>query len=62
LRLFGNILGGFVLMELIQKLLPVALPAVLSLYFDFFDGLLQAGIFVFLTSLYISEAVKVHEE
>ena len=61
LRLFGNILGGYVLMYLIEKLLPVALPMVFSLYFDFFDGMLQAAIFVFLTSLYISEAVKVHE-
>jgi F-type H+-transporting ATPase subunit a len=33
-----------------------------SLYFDFFDGMLQAAIFVFLTSLYISEAVTLHEE
>jgi F-type H+-transporting ATPase subunit a len=62
LRLFGNILGGVVLMRLIEGLLPVALPMVCSLYFDFFDGAIQAGIFVFLTSLYISEAVKVHEE
>ncbi|MCL2129101.1 MAG: F0F1 ATP synthase subunit A [Treponema sp.] len=61
LRLFGNILGGYVLMGLIEKLLPVALPMVFSLYFDFFDGMLQASIFVFLTSLYLSEAVKVHE-
>jgi len=62
LRLFGNILGGYVLMSLIEGLLPVALPVVFSLYFDFFDGMIQAGIFVFLTSLYISEAVKIHEE
>jgi F-type H+-transporting ATPase subunit a len=62
LRLFGNILGGFVLMELILKVIPVGVPAVLSLYFDFFDGLMQAGIFVFLTSLYISEAVKLNED
>jgi F-type H+-transporting ATPase subunit a len=62
LRLFGNILGGFVLMGLIEKLFPLVLPMIFSLYFDFFDGLIQAGIFVFLTSLYISEAVKVHEE
>jgi F-type H+-transporting ATPase subunit a len=62
LRLFGNILGGFVLMTLIEQLFPLALPMVFSLYFDFFDGLMQAGIFVFLTSLYISEAIKVHEE
>jgi F-type H+-transporting ATPase subunit a len=62
LRLFGNILGGFVLMRLIEGLLPVALPMLFSLYFDFFDGAIQATIFVFLTSLYISEAVKVNEE
>jgi F-type H+-transporting ATPase subunit a len=62
LRLFGNILGGYVLMRLIEGLLPVALPMICSLYFDFFDGMLQAAIFVFLTSLYISEAVTLHEE
>jgi len=61
LRLFGNILGSYVLMHLLAGLFPVALPMVFSLYFDFFDGIIQAGIFVFLTSLYISEAVKVHE-
>ena len=61
LRLFGNILGGFVMMNMIEGILPVALPMICSLYFDFFDGLIQAGIFVFLTSIYISEAVKVHE-
>ena len=61
LRLFGNILGGYVMMGLIEGILPVALPMIFSLYFDFFDGMLQAGIFVFLTSLYISEAVIVHE-
>ena len=62
LRLFGNILGGFVLMHLIERLFPIALPMIFSLYFDFFDGMIQAAIFVFLTSLYISEAVMVHEE
>jgi len=62
LRLFGNILAGFVLMRMIEGLLPIALPMVCSLYFDFFDGAIQAAIFVFLTSLYISEAVKIHEE
>ena len=61
LRLFGNVLGCYVLMHLISGLFPVALPMVFSLYFDFFDGMIQAAIFVFLTSLYISEAVKLHE-
>ena len=61
LRLFGNILGGFVMMGLIEGVLPIALPMIFSLYFDFFDGFIQAAIFVFLTSLYLSEAVKVHD-
>ncbi|MDR1129317.1 MAG: F0F1 ATP synthase subunit A [Treponema sp.] len=58
LRLFGNVLGAFILMQLIGGLFPLALPAVFSLYFDFFDGLLQAVVFVFLTTLYIGEALE----
>jgi F-type H+-transporting ATPase subunit a len=58
LRLFGNILGGFILMQLIAGLFPLALPMVFSLYFDFFDGLLQAVVFTFLTTLYVSEALE----
>ncbi len=58
MRLFGNVLGAFVIMELIKMVVPVFLPAVFSLYFDIFDGLLQAYVFVFLTSLYISEALE----
>ena len=61
LRLFGNILGGYVLMRMIEGLLPVAVPMIASLYFDFFDGAIQAVIFIFLSSLYFSEAVKIHE-
>ena len=45
-------------MELIKIVVPVFLPAVFSLYFDLFDGLLQAYVFVFLTSMYISEAIE----
>ena len=58
LRLFGNILGAFIIMELIGMLFPVFLPPIFSLYFDFFDGLIQAVVFVFLSTLYISEAVE----
>ncbi|MGP1589366.1 F0F1 ATP synthase subunit A [Oribacterium sp. oral taxon 102] len=58
MRLFGNVLGAFVIMELIKLVVPVGLPAILSLYFDIFDGLIQAYVFVFLTSLYIKEAVE----
>ncbi len=58
MRLFGNVLGAFVIMKLIEQVLPVFLPAVFSVYFDLFDGLLQAYVFVFLTSLYIKEAIE----
>ena len=61
LRLFGNILGAFTIMELIKMAMPVGIPAVFSLYFDFFDGGIQAYIFVFLTSLFIKEAIEVEE-
>ena len=58
MRLFGNVLGAFVIMELLKMILPVGLPVVFSLYFDIFDGLLQAYVFVFLTSLYIDEITE----
>lgn len=58
LRLFGNILGTFIVMELIYLAMPLALPAFLSIYLDLFDGALQAYVFVFLTSMYIAEAIE----
>ena len=62
LRLFGNVMWGFVLMGLIHHLFPLALPMICALYIDLFHGTIQAAIFVFLSSLYISEAVMVHSE
>jgi F-type H+-transporting ATPase subunit a len=60
LRLFGNILGGFIIMLLIEIALPVPaiIPAALSVYFDLFDGLIQAVVFTFLTTLFVAEAVE----
>ncbi len=58
MRLFGNVLGAFVIMELLKMVCPLVVPAVLSIYFDIFDGLLQAYVFVFLTSLYIQEEIE----
>lgn len=58
MRLFGNVLGAFVIMKLIEHILPVGLPVVFSAYFDIFDGLIQAYVFVFLTGLFIKEAVE----
>ena len=56
MRLFGNVLGAFVVMELLKIIMPAILPIPFSLYFDIFDGLIQA--FVFLTSLFIKEAIE----
>lgn len=58
MRLFGNVLGAFIIMELIKFVCPLFVPMVLSMYFDIFDGCLQAYVFVFLTSLYIQEAIE----
>lgn len=58
MRLFGNVLGAFVIMELIKLIVPVGVPMILGLYFDLFDGLIQAYVFVFLTSLFMSEAME----
>lgn len=58
MRLFGNVLGSFVIMELIKSVVPLFVPVVLSVYFDIFDGFIQAYVFVFLTSLFIKEAVE----
>ena len=58
MRLFGNVLGAFVVMELLKIIMPAILPIPFSLYFDVFDGLIQAYVFVFLTSLFIKEAIE----
>ena len=57
MRLFGNILGAFVIMELIKYVAPLLVPIPFSMYFDIFDGFIQAYVFVFLTSLFIKEAI-----
>ena len=52
MRLFGNILGAYIIMEMLKFVAPVILPAVFSIYFDLFDGLIQTVVFVFLTTLF----------
>ncbi|WP_312493591.1 F0F1 ATP synthase subunit A [Anaerosporobacter sp.] len=58
MRLFGNVLGSFVIMELIKTIVPAVIPVVFSSYFDIFDGLIQAYVFVFLTALFVKEATE----
>lgn len=60
LRLFGNMLAGYIIIQmlyqgsmLVKPIIPLA-----SIFFDLFDAGLQAFIFVFLSSLYISEAIE----
>ena len=48
----------FVIMELIKLVVPVFVPAIFSLYFDLFDGLIQTYVFVFLTSLFMKETME----
>lgn len=57
-RMFGNILGGLVVMELIRKVMPIVAPAFLSIYFTLFDGLIQTYIFITLSLTFIGEAIE----
>jgi F-type H+-transporting ATPase subunit a len=58
LRLFGNILGAYIIMLLIESVAPVVFPPIAGLYFDLFDGLIQAVVFAFLSTIYIAEAIE----
>lgn len=58
MRLFGNVLGAFIIMELIKTVIPAIVPMALSLYFDVFDGIIQAIVFVFLTALFTAETIE----
>ena len=60
LRLFGNIVAGFIIMELLLSFMPY-IAAPFSAYFDLFDGILQAYIFVYLTAIYLGEATETEE-
>lgn len=61
MRLFGNVLASYIIMELIEAVCPVVIPLAFSAYFDIFDGFIQAYVFVFLTSLFINEAIEDEE-
>ena len=61
MRLFGNVLGAYIIMEMIKYLVPAVVPAVFCIYFDLFDGLIQTIVFVFLTALFAGEGIKEEE-
>ena len=45
-------------MELLKAVVPLIVPIPVSFYFDIFDGLLQAYVFVLLTSLFMMEEME----
>lgn len=57
-RLFGNILGGSIILAMVYSSVPVAVPVPLHLYFDIFVGLLQSFIFVMLTMVFVALAME----
>lgn len=61
-RLFGNILGGVILLSLLYGLAPIALrfvlPSFLHIYFDLAAGLLQAFIFTVLSLTFVGLAAE----
>lgn len=60
-RLFGNMLGGMIVMDLLYTALgnaAIGFPSVLGLYFNLFHPLIQTYIFVTLTLTFIGEAVE----
>ena len=60
-RLFGNMLGGMIVMDLLKSSLggyAVGIPAVAGLYFNLFHPLIQTYIFVILSLTFINEAAE----
>jgi F-type H+-transporting ATPase subunit a len=58
-RLFGNIMGGAIIILVVSYLTySVLLPPVLCAFFGLFVGTIQAFVFTMLTVVYISVQVK----
>ncbi len=58
-RLFGNIVGGSIILAVVSFLVYyMVLPIGLNLFFVFFVGTVQAFVFTMLTLTYISTAIK----
>lgn len=61
-RLFGNILGGVIIMGLFYSMpfwpIKFGIPAVFHAYFDVFAGVLQTFIFVMLSMTFVSGAME----
>ncbi len=73
-RLFGNILGGMIIMELLYSALASVtanftdipflnflLPLPANIFFDIFEPILQAYIFTMLSMVFISQEIVTHD-
>ena len=74
-RMFGNVAGGMIITMLIYGALgvittamgisipffTVGIPAVLSVYFDLFSGIIQAYVFIMLTMINVGGANETEE-
>jgi len=59
LRLYGNILGGAIIILVVSDLVySVAIPPFLNVFFGLFVGTIQAFVFTMLTLVYISVQVN----
>ena len=60
-RLFGNMLGGMIVMDLLYTALgnsAIGIPSVLGLFFNMFHPMIQTFIFITLTLTFINEAIE----
>lgn len=58
-RLFGNVMGGSIIILVVSHLTySVVIPPLLNAFFGFFVGTIQAFVFTMLTLVYISVQVK----
>ena len=64
-RLFGNILGGLIIMGIVYHMFPLVLqflvPSVLHAYFDLFSGGIQTFIFVMLSMVFIQDKAYIED-
>lgn len=58
LRLFANVLVGGIIMKLIYSVIPLVVPAVLSVYFNLIHVAIQTFVFGLLTLNYTMEATE----
>lgn len=57
-RLYGNMMGGMIIMDLLYAVTYVAVPAVLSIYFNLFHTAMQTYIFITLTMAFMNEPLE----